>query len=75
MTMLENFTRAVVKIDMQELCVRMLEAATGEIRDEALTAEQLLSTVDADILEQTMRCAQAAALYITQIAGAVQVIN
>lgn len=64
-----------VTINEAELCVRMLEAATGETRPVLWTAEDALETVEPELKDQIIASARAAILYFTEQAGAVEITN
>ncbi|MET4798054.1 hypothetical protein ABIA96_000611 [Bradyrhizobium sp. LB11.1] len=61
----------VLTLDEAELCVRMLEAATGEARPAAWTAQEALATVQSDLREQIIACARAATLFFRGSRGLV----
>lgn len=61
-----NIVDSVITLNEEELCVRVLEAATGETRPSTWTAEEALSTVEPEIKDQIIATARAALLYFTE---------
>lgn len=58
--------RGFMQVSEHELACRLIEAASGEPRQEGLSAEEIVYSLDEEHRAQLMRATRAAILYITQ---------